>query len=224
MGSNGGDDDERPVHRVTISRGYWMGETEVTQGQWRLLMGSNPSEFSSCGNDCPVEQVSWNDAVKYANALSRNAGLTECYRVSPEGVSFVGLQCEGYRLPTEAEWEYAARAGSPSKYPGSNQIGAVAWYSDNAGGKTHKVGTKVGNGLGLRDMSGNVWEWCWDWKGAYPPDQVSDPTGPSTGPGRVIRGGSWANDASSCRSAGRDWDRTDVQSSILGLRLVRTAR
>ena len=223
MGSNDGNSDEKPMHRVTITRGLWMGETEVTQGQWRSVMGSNPSKFSSCGDDCPVEQVSWNAVVKYANALSKKAGFDECYRISGESVTFKGLGCEGYRLPTEAEWEYAARAGTSSLYAGGADLGAVGWYSKNSGSKTHRAGTKNANAWGLRDMSGNVLEWVLDWKGTYPTDAVTDPTGPSSGSFRVWRGGSCDISARDCRSASRHGYYPGSRFYNLGFRLARTS-
>jgi sulfatase modifying factor 1 len=182
MGSNNGDSDEKPVHAVRISRGYWMGKCEVTQSQYEAVMGTNPSRFK--GSSLPVETVSWNDAVGFCRKLTereRSAGRL------PDGYV--------YRLPTEAEWEYAARGGSKSsgfQYAGSNNLDEVAWYTSNSAGKTHAVGQKRSNELGLYDMSGNVWEWCHDWYGGdyYGKSPASDPTGPSTGSSRVLRGGS----------------------------------
>ncbi len=193
MGSNDGGSAEKPVHRVTISRGYWIGKYEVTQDEYQSIMGSNPSRFK--GGNNPVEMVSWNDAVKFCEKLTereRAAGRL------PSGYE--------YRLPTEAEWEYAARGGNKSrgyKYSGSDSIDNVAWYSSNSRNKTHEVGTKSGNELGIHDMSGNVWEWCNDRYGNYPGGSTTDPTGASLGSSRVYRGGSWANYSGNCRSAFR---------------------
>ncbi len=218
--------DDEQQHQVRLSRGYWMGETEVTQGQWKALKGSNPSHFSSCSEDNPVEAVSWFDAVSYANALSSKGGFEPCYEISGESVSFVGLECEGFRLPTEAEWEYGARSGGSHRYAGSDSIDAVAWYGDNSGGKTHRVGSKRANGWGLSDMSGNVREWCWDWY-EYPIGSSNDPTGPPRSSYyqgiRVIRGGSWLSFAMSCRSATRFSEPPGDRDLSLGFRLVRTA-
>lgn len=175
---------ESPVHSVTLS-GYWMGETEVTQELWRAVMGSNPSYFK--GDNLPVEGVSWNDIVN--DFLPKLNNLTG----------------KNFRLPTEAEWEYAARGGKSGgyKYAGSNTIGDVAWYTDNSSSKTHAVATKQPNELGLYDMSGNVWEWCQDWYGSYGSSSQTNPTGPSSGSYRVLRGGSWGTFAGFCRVSSR---------------------
>ena len=216
MGEEGHDDDETQ-HRVTITRGYCMKATEVTQGEWQAVMGSNPSKFTNCGANCPVEQVSWDDAVGYANALSRREGLPECY----SGSTFAGLGCTGYRLPTEAEWEYAARAGTTGARYGN--LDSVAWYDQNARGTPHPVRQKQPNAWGLYDMLGNVWEWTGDWNDAYPAT-VTDPTGPARGPSRVFRGGSWYNFARCARAAFRYYDSPGNRGNNLGFRLVRTAQ
>jgi formylglycine-generating enzyme required for sulfatase activity len=197
MGSppdEGGREDDETQHRVTITRAYCMKATEVTHGEWQAVMGSNPSEFTSCGANCPVENVSWEEAVGYANALSRREGLPECYSDS----TFSGLSCKGYRLPTEAEWEYAARAGTTAATYGN--LDSVAWYTANSGAATHPVGQKQPNAWGLYDMLGNVWEWTGDWYGDYSGSAL-DPTGPATRFHRVFRGGSW--DDSYARAAFR---------------------
>ena len=183
-------DEEKPAHEVTLSS-FYMAETEVTQKQWRAVMGDNPSDFKGCDN-CPVEHVSWNDIQEFLQKLNAMS----------KGVR--------YRLPTEAEWEYAARGGTRSSqylYAGSNNLGAVAWFSDNANGKTHPVKGLSPNELGLYDMSGNVWEWCADWYGDYPSGPVSNPIGPASGSDCVLRGGSWLGGARGCRVSRRgDFD------------------
>ena len=204
-------------HTVTITRAFCMKATEVTQGEWQAEMGDNPSSFQGCGPNCPVEQVNWDDAVLYANALSRREGLAECY----VGSTFAGLTCTGYRLPTEAEWEYAARAGTTGGSYG--ELDAVGWYNVNSGGSTHAVGGKTANSFGLYDMLGNVWEWTGDWYGTYP-GTLTDPTGPTTGSYRVVRGGSWITTAPGARAAYRYYGFTaDIRYNALGFRLVKTA-
>jgi formylglycine-generating enzyme required for sulfatase activity len=208
-------------HRVSLTKSFLMATTEVTQGQWRAVMGSNPSDFSSCGADCPVEDVSWFDAVKFANALSKKEGLRAAYRISGKSVSW-DKSANGYRLPTEAEWEYAARGGEEHVYSGSNTASTVGWTSENSGGKTHKVAGKRANAWGLYDMSGNVWEWCWDWYGKKYGGSSTDPVGPQSGDYRVRRGGSWLSFPASARVANRYRRIPDARSDFLGLRLVRT--
>ncbi len=182
-------DNEKPVHQVTLSD-YYISKFEVTQGLWKAVMGSNPSSFKK-GDDYPVECVSWNDIQTFLTNLNRLTG-------------------KKYALPTEAQWEYAARGGGKSvgyKYSGSNTIGDVAWYGENSAvdgsRSTHPVGTKCPNELGIYDMSGNVWEWCSDWSGFYSNGSQSNPTGPSTGSYRVLRGGSWNYNARYCRVSNR---------------------
>ena len=213
-------DDEYPVHDVTLTRGYYLGITEVTQAQWEAVMGSNPSYFPACGDDCPVEQVSWEDAIVFANALSALDGLTAAYDLS----GTVDLDADGYRLPTEAEWEYAARAGDGTAFAGSDVIGEVAWYADNSGATTHPVAGLAPNGLGLYDMSGNVWEWCGDWYDAeyYDVSPATDPTGALSGADRVNRGGSWGSTPRNARVAYRSRNAPDNRINSLGVRLART--
>jgi formylglycine-generating enzyme required for sulfatase activity len=220
-------------HSVTLTRGFLMGTTEVTQGQYKALMGTNPVvSQTGCwkfGNtagptdDEPVYCVSWVDAANLANAASAKEGLESCYVVSGENVSWPkGLACTGYRLPTESEWEVAARGGGSGIYAGGNDLGSLGWFDGNSGGRTHPVGQKSPNGYGLYDMSGNVWEWTWDTYGDYPTGSVTDPTGASDGPYRVGRGGSWVFTADYARAALRRGGNPGNRSDYLGLRLSRT--
>ena len=215
-------DHEMPSHEVVLTSGYWMGESEVTQGLYTSVMGSNPSGFSSCGASCPVEKVSWFQAVEFANALSRQEGLSECYRVSGRTVSLVaGLACGGYRLPTESEWEASARAGNDVLYAGGSEVDSVAWYEENSGGKTHPVCQKASNPYGLCDMTGNVWEWTWDEFGPYSADLKTDPVGPAPGSARVYRGGSWGDPAGYARVVVRYGYAPGLRYDYVGFRLVR---
>ena len=192
---------ESPIHRVRITQSFQIGKYEVTQQQWQAVMGSNPSGFK--GATLPVETVSWDDVQGFLQRLNaRNDG----YR---------------YRLPTEAEWEYAARAGTTDKYAGASALGDVAWYGDNSGRKTHPVGQKRPNAWGLYDMLGNVWEWCQDWYGDYSSSSVENPAGPSSGPGRVLRGGSLYQSASTTRVSIRDGIVPGGRGDGLGFRCVR---
>ena len=200
MGSYVGKDDEKPVHSVTLSD-YYIGQTEVTQELWQAVMGSNPSYFKGAKN--PVSMVSWKDCQKFIRKLNRLTGGS-------------------FRLPTEAEWEYAARGGNKSrgyKYSGSDDLGSVAWYKDNSGREVHPVGSKSPNELGLYDMSGNVWEWCSDWIGSYPSSPQTNPTGASSGSNRVVRGGSYCFEESYCRSALRGIGDPTYDYIFSGLRL-----
>ena len=204
MGSNSGDSDEKPVHSVSLNT-FYIGKYEVTQKQWRDVMGSDPPNLNFKGCDqCPVERVSWDDIQEYLKKLNSKTS-------------------KNYRLPTEAEWEYAARGGKQSKgytYSGSNDLKAVAWYTDNSDSKTHPVGTKNANELGIYDMSGNVWEWCSDWKGEYSSASQQNPIGATTGSNRVNRGGSWFASAGICRVAYRISFTPTYRNYDLGFRLA----
>ena len=196
-------DDEKPVHQVTLTNNYYMGKYEVTQSLWQVVMGSNPSKFK--GDDLPVERVSWNDCQEFISKLNSMTGRK-------------------FRLPTEAEWEYAARGGKKSRgcqYSGSSNISKVAWYDDgNSGRKTHPVGTKQANELGIYDMTGNVLEWCQDRYSSYLSSSQTNPIGANSGSHRVRRGGSWDYAAVYCRSSYRYSDRPDRRNGDLGFRLV----
>jgi formylglycine-generating enzyme required for sulfatase activity len=223
MGNNNGENDEKPVHTVTVND-FYIGKYEVTQKEWKDIMGNNPSYFK--GKNRPVENVSWYDAISFCNKLSEEKGLTKFYTIDGTNVT-MNWGANGYRLPTEAEWEYAARGGQLSKgykYSGSNDIDAVAWYDGNSGNKTHAVGTKQPNELGIYDMSGNVWEWSNDWysDNYYSSSPSNNPQGPSTGSSRVIRGGSWYFDADYCRATYRFSVSPGLSYGFIGFRLART--
>ncbi len=194
--------DGKPIHQVTLTNDYYIGETEVTQELWTAVMGSNPSYFTS-SNQLPVEKVSWDDCQTFITKLNALTGKT-------------------FRLPTEAEWEFAARGGNASQgytYSGSNTIDEVAWYVENSSGQTHEVATKVPNELGIYDMSGNVWEWCQDWYDSYSSDAQTNPTGPTSGSSRVQRGGCWHSD-DFCRVARRGGSTPSSRSNDYGLRFA----
>lgn len=204
-------DDEKPPHRVTLTKGFYIGETEVTQALWKAVMGFTPMASGSqwltergLGDDFPAYFISYEDVQQFISQLN----------------SLTGAQ---FRIPTEAEWEYAARGGSKSKgyqYSGSNNISDVAWYTNNSGYKTHAVKTKKANELGLYDMSGNVLEWCSDWKGNYTSSPAVDPTGADSGDIRVLRGGCFHYSARSCRVASRDGSLPSFRHYGIGFRLV----
>ncbi len=183
-------------HTVRISSGFWMSKYEITQAQYQAVMGTNPSH--SKGEDYPVQTVSWDDAVAF------------CGRITG-------------RLPTEAEWEYACRAGTRTRYNTGDtrdDLYRAGWYRDNSGFEVHPVGRKTGNAWGLHDMHGNLWEWCSDWYGVYPDGPVTDPAGPSSGQNRVYRGGSWRTEAGECRSADRRHTAPATRGIFGGFRVV----
>ena len=195
-------EDEKPAHEVILPD-FWIGETVVTQELWWAVMGSNPSYFQTSPRN-PVEQITWNDCLEFINKLNRLTG-------------------KNFRMPTEAEWEYAARGGQESKgfkYAGGDALEEVAWTDENSQSVTHPVAQKKSNELGLYDMSGNVWEWCKDWKGPYSLEVESNPQGPSSGTGRIYRGGSWNSSAWNCRVSYRNRNAETYRSSYLGIRLV----
>ena len=195
-------DEEKPAHKVTLTNNYYLGKTEVTQALWKAVMGSNPSYFK--GDNKPVEEVSWDDCQKFISKLNAATG-------------------KHFRLPTEAEWEFAARGGNNSRhyqYSGSNTLNDVGWYTDNSSNTTHDVASKQANELGLYDMSGNVWEWCSDWYGSYSSNTQYDPAGPTSGSYRVYRGGSWIDRAGLCRSSRRFNFTPGGLGLNLGLRLA----
>ena len=192
-------------HQVTINKPFYMQKTHVTQGQWNKIMGSNPSFFKNCGDDCPVENVSWNDVQEFISKLNNMEGTDK------------------YRLPTETQWEYAARSGGKQEeFAGTScesDLGDYAWYKVNSGNKTHPVGQKKPNGLGLYDMSGNVWQWV-NWYDNYTAGQY--PVGPSANSFQVRRGGSWLNDAEVCRTTYSHPDTPTFRSDRIGFRLARS--
>jgi formylglycine-generating enzyme required for sulfatase activity len=209
-----GRDDDETQHQVTLTKPFYCGKYEVTQGQWEAVMGSNPSYLKKAGRDAPVENVSWEDCQAFLKKLCQMEGV-------PQGT---------YRLLTEAEWEYACRAGTStglcngdltSTTGHDRNLDEVGWYDENSGSQSHTVGQKKPNGWGLYDMHGNVWEWCGDWYGDYASDSVPDPLGPPSGVQRVDRGGSWGDYAGYCRSANRDYCVRDSSHRLIGLRLAR---
>jgi formylglycine-generating enzyme required for sulfatase activity len=208
MGDEKGNDNEKPVHKVTITKPFYLGKYEVTQEQWEAVMGSNPGHFKGLKN--PVETVSWDDCQAFLGKLNA--------KTDRQGSKFV--------LPTDAQWEYACRAGSTTKYcfgDDGTRLGDYAWYNANSGGKTHPVGEKKPNAWGLYDIHGNVWEWCADWhdSGYYVKSPADDPTGPMKGSSRVGRGGCWDGRAGICRSAYRYYPEPGFRYYDLGLRVAR---
>jgi formylglycine-generating enzyme required for sulfatase activity len=217
MGSPASEQDRRdpegPQTQVAITRGFWLGRYEVTQGDYQAVVGSNPSHFRGDTNR-PVELVSWYEATNYCGKLTE--------RERTAGRLPAGYAC---RLPTEAEWEYACRAGTTNRFsfdddPGYTKLGEYAWWDGNNGGTTQAVGQKRPNRWGLYDMHGNVGEWCSDWYGTYPGGSVTDPKGPGSGRRCVIRGGCWCGVGGPCRSASRGYFLPDSRYDYVGFRAV----
>jgi formylglycine-generating enzyme len=216
---------EKPIHQVQVSS-FLISATEVTQKEWRDVMGTDPSRFK--GDDLPVQDVSWEEAVEYCNRKSVKEKLTPCYSGSGDAIK-CNFLANGYRLPTEAEWEFAAKGGlasKGSKYIGGDDPDAVGWFKGNAGNTAHPVGTKKPNELGLYDMGGNVAEWCWDLYSDYASAPQADPRGPAAnGETRVFRGGSWLLEATNMRATRRDYAQgPGFMRGLRGLRPVRTYR
>jgi formylglycine-generating enzyme required for sulfatase activity len=247
MGSPGGEAGRDYIlselrHEVTLTHSFIIRSTEVSQEEFEDIMGYNPSQFSDCGRRCPVDSVNWHQAAAYCNALSEAEGRDECFECAGGGTSVTcslssafssPYECTGYRLPTEAEWEKAARAGvAEATYSGdldvtdcseSAILDPIAWYCGNAGNSIHETGEKEPNGWGLYDMLGNAWEWCFDWVGDYSGNATDPFAGDVTAePMRVVRGGSWEQAAKSARAAARDRYEPNNRSNNVGFRVVRS--
>ncbi len=242
MGKNGDgtSDNVTPIHTVTLNQDFYICKYEVTQKLWQEVMGSNPSLFSTDGENKPVEQVNWYDCIEFCNALSEKDGYDKVYNIDKVNIDpnntcdygcikwtvTINASANGYRLPTEAQWEYASKGGDKASSPykissGSDAVDAVAWYYGNSGGETHQVGRKASNELGIYDMTGNVYEWCFDWYGDYSAYAQTDPVGVVSGVNRVVRGGGYNVYDYCCRSAFRNNNAPDHKLFNYGLRVVR---
>ncbi len=211
-----------PVHKVTLSA-FLMSRYEITNGQFNDIIRSNMPYFKGLSqDDLPAEHVTWWKAIEYCNALSKKEGFQPCYDLSSGACDYTR---NGFRLPTEAEWEYACRAGTETKYYTGNletDLNQAGWYFSNSGNKAHPVGGKKPNPWGLYDMHGNAWEWCNDWYGDYHAmDNYIDPKGPKIGFSRIVRGGGWWSGASACRSAARGFFQSSISPGDFGFRVVR---
>ena len=233
MGGKVGVTIERPLHTVEITRDFYIGKTEVNQQLFMEVMGYDPVEY--WGDACvgitlpshpthPAYCISWYESVRFANALSKRDGLEQCY-VFRGGSLFWprGFDCTGYRLPSEAEWEYAAKTGADHVFSGGGDIGDYGWFWGNSNRTLHSVGKKSGTDWGVHDMSGNVWEWVWDYYGDYPRTKQIDPFGPEYSEFRVRRGGSWFSGIDEVRTGTRMRRNPRSHFSLIGFRLVRTA-
>lgn len=209
---------EKPVHKVILTKNYLISKTEITQRLWKAITGKNPSIFK--GGDLPVNNVNWNEAIDFCNKLSLAEGLKPYYKISGDTVR-IDTTSKGYRLPTEAEWEYACKYKSNRDFSGSGNINEMGWYALNSAYAPHSVGSKQANELGLFDMHGNVWEWCWDFysENYYQSTPTKDPAGPANGTQHVLRGGSFIDGASFCRSTGRSFPYTTFENC--GLRIAK---
>ncbi|MDR2897673.1 MAG: formylglycine-generating enzyme family protein [Spirochaetaceae bacterium] len=245
--SEEGHTSDETLHKVRLTNDFYMGKYEITQGQYEALMGSNPSHFQvesrgytagEVQENRPVESVSWYDAIVFCNTLSMMEGLTPAYSKGGEtdpgkwgavpkksDNEWNAITCDfdasGYRLPTEAEWEYACRAGTDKMYNTEDAINTIDWYRDNSNQMTHEVGLKTANAYGVCDMYGNVSEWCWDWFGELQGETQTNPTGSPTGAGRIFRGGDWFTVAEYLRSADRNFNSAFFKDGDTGFRVVR---
>jgi formylglycine-generating enzyme required for sulfatase activity len=209
---------EGPQHQVTVSS-FYIAKFPVTQTEYQEIIGRNPSHNK--GPALPVEQVNWFEAVEYCNKLSEKEGLTPVYTVNGNNVTW-NIEADGYRLPTEAEWEYACRAGTQTPYNNGTSADEAGWHIGNSSARTHPVGEKQSNAWGLYDMLGNVLEWCWDWLGNYSTEENNNPIGPASGTSRVYRGGCWSFQANQIRSAYRFGNSPTMRSFLVGFRIARS--